>query len=122
MFSYFSSFFVSFPLANPFLPRLDGPGQLPYSTPVDGELVPPPQPDTSAIEPVTRLCSTINSSSQDSTRPSMTLRSSTYMSLPDTGRPGTLRHTETRVHCPQCFRFLLARNLPRHMNTVHKSS
>ena len=42
-----------------FLPRLEGPGQLPYdgyqSTPVEGEHQPLPPPDSSVIEPAMRL-------------------------------------------------------------------
>ena len=71
--------------------------------------------------------STSNSSSTFTSNSSYTssraLRSqSSYMSLPDTGRPGSAQHTVTRVHCPQCNKFLQAKSMPRHMQTVHKSS
>ena len=97
--------------------RLEGPGLLPFqdyhSTPADeGGHQALPDTDTSAIEPTRALLcpdstspasSTLHSSTTSSAPHSSTssrnLRSS-YMSLPDTGRPGSAQHTLTRVHCP----------------------
>ena len=61
------------------------------------------------------------SSTLSSTR-TLTLRSSarSHMSLPDVGRPGSAQATLTRVHCPQCTKFLLAKSLPGHLKKVHK--
>ena len=79
------------------------------------------------LHPTSSTSTTSNASStftsHSSSTCSMTLRSqSSYMSLPDTGRPGSAQHTVTRVHCPQCNKFLTAKSLPRHMKSVHKSS
>ena len=67
--------------------------------------------------------STLTTSTSASTS-SRALRSSgqsSYMSLPDTGRPGSAQATLTRQHCPHCDKFLLAKSMVRHINTQHKS-
>ena len=55
-------------------------------------------PDSSSPASSTLHSSTTSSAPHSSTS-SRNLRSS-YMSLPDTGRPGSAQHTLTRVHCP----------------------
>ena len=67
--------------------------------------------------------STLTTSTSVSTS-SRALRSSgqsSYMSLPDTGWPGSVQATLTRQHCPHCDKFLLAKSMVRHINTQHKS-
>ena len=82
-------------------------------------------PDSSStLHSSTLNSSTLHSSTLTSSRNLRSSRQSSsqssHMSLPDTGRPGSAQATLTRVHCPHCQRFLLAKSMPKHLQTVHK--
>ena len=62
---------------------------------------------------------TTSTSASTSSRALRSSGQSSYMSLPDTGRPGSAQATLTRQHCPHCDKFLLAKSMVRHINTQH---